>query len=182
MIHELNHKMSKINSLTDTLIKYPKHQFRYCLHRFCYDSKVNYWLRTQLPYHGNRFVDGFREQQMRLVASYHGVLDKSEVQSNWADVYEWYERATLPIEKGGMAIRNMGVVALTAFACSLTASLKHMANIFPEWITLEQRGNQMQFSCDASPEVSAQVLHYVELYRRRVPQGAFKETTASRLS
>ena len=97
------------------------------------------------------------------------------MQSNWADVYEWYERATLPIEKGGMAIRNMGVVALTAFACSLTASLKHMANIFPEWITLGQRGNQMQFSCDASPEVSAQVLHYVELYRRRVPQGAFKE-------
>ena len=68
-----------------------------------------------------------------------------------------------------MAIRNMGVVALTAFACSLTASLKHMANVFPEWITLGQRGNQMQFSCDASPEVSAQVLHYVELYRRRVP-------------
>ena len=33
----------------------------------------------------------------------------------------------------------------------------------------------MQFSYDASPEVSAQVLHYVELYRRRVPQGAFKE-------
>ena len=62
--------MSKINSLTDTLIKYPKHQFRYYLHRFCYDSKINYWLRTQLPYHGNRFVDGFREQQMRLVASY----------------------------------------------------------------------------------------------------------------
>ena len=71
----------------------------HCLHRFCYDSKVNYWLRTQLPYHGNRFVDGFREQQMRLVASYHGVSDKSEVQSNWADVYEWYERATLGDER-----------------------------------------------------------------------------------
>ena len=66
---------------------------------------------------------------MRLVASYHGVSDKSEVQSNWADVYEWHERATLPIEKGGMAIRNMGVVALTAFACSLTASLKHIAQL-----------------------------------------------------
>merc|ERR1711871_1368616 len=92
---------------------------------------------------------------MRLVASYHGVSDKYEVDANWPDVYEWYERATLPIEKGGMAIRNMAVVALTAFVCSLTASLKHMANIFPE--------------------MSAQILHYVELYRRRVPQGVFKE-------
>ena len=68
---------------------------------------------------------------MRLVASYHGISDKTEVDSNWQEVYEWYERSTLPIEKGGMAIRNMAVVALTAFACSLTASLKHMANIFP---------------------------------------------------
>ena len=64
-----------------------------------------------------------------------------------------------------MAIRNMGVVALTAFACSLAASLKHMASIFPEWITLGQQGDQMQISHDASPEIemSAQVLHYIEL-------------------
>ena len=37
-------------------------------------------------------------------------------------------------EMGGMAIRNMGVVALTAYACSLVASLKRMATTFPEWI------------------------------------------------
>ena len=61
------------------------------------------------------------------------LLDRSILDfSVCATVYEWYERATLPIEKGGMAIRNMGVVALTAFACSLAASLKHMASIFPE--------------------------------------------------
>jgi hypothetical protein len=174
VIHELGNKMRKINNLTDVLIQHPKHQFRYYLHRFYYDSKVNYWLRTQLPYHGNRLVDGFREQQMRLVASYHGVSEKIEVENNWPVVYEWYERATLPIEKGGMAIRNMGVVALTAFACSLAASLKHMASIFPEWVTLGQ-GDQMQISHDASPEMSAQVLHCIELYRRRVPQGMFKE-------
>ena len=87
----------------------------------------------------------------------------------------WHEKATLPIEKGGMAMRNMGVVALTAFACSLAASLKHMASIFPEWITLGQRSDQMQISHHASPDMSDQVLHYVELYRRQVPQGVFKE-------
>ena len=70
-----------------------------------------------------------------VVASYHGVSEKVEIENNWPTVYEWYEKAASPIEKGGMAIRNMGVVALTPIACSLAASLKHMAIISPEqWI------------------------------------------------
>ena len=113
---------------------------------------------------------------MRLVASYHGVSEKAEIENNWPIVYEWYEKAVLPIEKGGLAIRNMGVVALTAFACSLVASLKHMATVFPEWITLGQQGELLQISHDASPELSAQVCQCVEQYQRRVPQGAFKES------
>ena len=71
VIHELGSKMNRLEKLTDTLLQYPKVQFRYRLHRFCYDPNVNYWLRTQLPLHGNQFVDWFRGQQMRLVASYH---------------------------------------------------------------------------------------------------------------
>ena len=74
-----------------------------------------------------------------------------------------------------MAIRNMGVVALTAFACSMAASLKRMANIFPEWISLGRQGDLLQVSHDAFLEMSAQVTHYVGEYRRRVPQGIFKE-------
>ena len=77
---------------------------------------------------------------MRLVASYHGVYEVTEFEDRWAEVHGWYERATLPIEMGGMAIRNMGTVALTAFACSWAASLKHMAVIFPERITLGPQG------------------------------------------
>ena len=46
VLHQLNAKMSEINKLTDVLIQYPKSQFRYRLHRFCYDAKVNRWLRT----------------------------------------------------------------------------------------------------------------------------------------
>ena len=113
---------------------------------------------------------------MRLVASHHGISEKSEIENNWPIAYEWYEKAILPIEKGGLAIRNMGVVALNAFACSLAASLKHMATIFPEWITLGQQGSLLQISHDASPELSAQVLQYAQQYQRRVPQGVFKES------
>ncbi len=50
-----------------------------------------------------------------------------------------------------------------------------MATIFPEWVELGQKGELIQVSCDASPEMSAQVLRYVGEYQRRVPQGMFKE-------
>ena len=50
-----------------------------------------------------------------------------------------------------------------------------MAAIFPEWITLGQQNALLRISHDASPEVTTQVLHYVGEYRRRVPQGIFKE-------
>ena len=112
---------------------------------------------------------------MRLVASYHGIYEATEFEDRWADVHGWYERATLPIEMGGMAIRNMGTVALTAFACSWAASLKHMAVIFPERIALGPQGDFLQFSQQTSSEIGAQVLSSVGEYRRLVPQGRFKE-------
>ena len=49
---------------------------------------VNYWLwlKAQLPHHGRRFVDDFRKQQMRLVASYYGVYEMNELEDRWSDV------------------------------------------------------------------------------------------------
>ena len=91
---------------------------------------------------------------MRLVASYHGVYDAIEFDDKWSDVHDWYERATLPIEMGGMAIRNMGVVALTAFACSFAASLRRMAVIFPELITLGPQGGFLQLTQTTPSETS----------------------------
>lgn len=63
---------------------------------------------------------------MRLVASYHPAYDENELIRRWSIIHEWYERATTPIEKGGMSRRSVGAVALTAFACSIAASLKHI--------------------------------------------------------
>ena len=41
---------------------------------------------------------------------------------------------------------------------------------------LEQQGDVLQISHGAFPEASAQVLQSTEQYRRRVPQGIFKES------
>ena len=57
----------------------------------------------------------------------------------------------------------------------MAASLKRMANIFPEWISLGRQGDLLQVSHEAFSEMSAQVIHYVGEYRKRVPQGIFKE-------
>ena len=58
---------------------------------------------------------------MRLVTLYHDVCEATEFEDRWSDVHGWRERAPSPIEMGGVATRDAGVVALTAFARSLAA-------------------------------------------------------------
>ena len=66
---------------------------------------------------------------------------------------------------GGMAIRNMGVVALTAFACSFAASLRHMAVIFPELITLGPQGGFLQLTQSIPSEISVQLGLHLKFLR-----------------
>ena len=47
-----------------------------------------------------------------------------------------YERVALPIEKGGMALNNTAFISLTAFACSIAASMKELAKVFLDWIEI----------------------------------------------
>ena len=114
-MYALQHKIESIRKLTQTLLRYPNVQARRYLHRFCYNSKVNYWLRTQFPSHVAPFVQDFKESQARLIASYHRLHDVNDFNFN-ADqdhMMALYERAALPIEKGGMALNNVAFISLT---------------------------------------------------------------------
>ena len=76
---------------------------------------------------------------MRLVASYHGVCEITEFENRWSDVHEWYERATLPIEMGGMAIRNMGTGLSTSPLVLLVIALwSRQQNAFHVWQCLKE--------------------------------------------
>ena len=58
-------------------------------------------------------------QQMKLLAafySYHGAHDANDLNRNRRQIAELYEIAALLIDKGGMALSNVGLVSLTAFA------------------------------------------------------------------
>lgn len=121
------------------------------------DAKINYWLRTQLPAHAIGFVKDSQTKQIKLVASYYGIDDEEEFNRKWPFIHEWYERAALPIKKGSMALKNVGAVAFTAFVCSIASSLKHLATIFPDWITLAQDGALTHITQDNSLEKSAHV-------------------------
>ena len=94
---------------------------------------------------------------MKLLASYHGLYDESDLTRAWPSFREVYERAALPINKGGMELRSVKLVFLTAFACSLVASLKHLAKAFPDWINLDRDGNLLRVAFDRSPDMSRQV-------------------------
>ena len=76
-----------------------------------------------------------------------------------------YERVALPIEKGGMALNNTAFISLTAFACSLAASMKELAKVFPDWIEIVNDGALVSVLYDKSPDVAAQIVKFVSQYR-----------------
>ena len=63
-----------------------------------------------------------------------------------------------------MALRNVGRAALTAYVCSIASSLKYLATIFPDWITLAQDGALTQIAQGGSLEMSAQVMRSPKMY------------------
>ena len=96
---------------------------------------------------------------MKLLASYHGIYDDNDFNRSRDQIAELYERAALPIEKGGMGLRNISLISLTAFPCSLAVSLKDLAKSFPNWIVLGREGTFLRISEDESPNLAAQVLN-----------------------
>ena len=113
--------------------------------------------------------------QARLIASYHGVNDVNDFNSDQAHMMALYERAALPTEKGGMALSNVAFVSLTAFACSLAASIRELAKVFRDWIEVDNGGELVSVSQNKAPDVAAQVINFADQYRVLAPQGLFKE-------
>ena len=116
------------------------------MHKTCFNAKINYWMRAQYPAHTTPFVNDFKELQMKLLASYHGIYDDNDFNRSRDQIAELYERAALPIEKGGMGLRNISLISLTAFPCSLAVSLKDLAKSFPNWIVLGREGSLLRIS------------------------------------
>ena len=171
----LRPKMEGLRKLARALLRYPNVQARYLLHKICFNAKINYWMRAQYPAHTAPFVNDFKEEQMKLLASYHGIYDDDDFNSSRVQIAELYERAALPIDKGGMGLRNISLISLTAFPCSLAASLKDLAKYFPNWIALGGDGAFLRIVEDESPDLAAQVLNSIAQYRAHAPEGFFRE-------
>ena len=76
----------------------------------------------------------------------------------------------LPIEKGGMALNNVVFVSLTAYACSIAASTKELAKVFPDWIKIGSDGKLANIVCHKSPDVTDQIVDFAHEYRVIAPQ------------
>ena len=74
-----------------------------------------------------------------------------------------------------MALNNVAFVSLTAFACSIAASMKELAKVFPDWIKIGSDGKLLNVVCHKSPDVAGQIVDFANEYRLLAPQGPFKE-------
>ena len=126
--------MEVIKNVADILLKYPNSQARFNIHRHYFNQKINYWLRSQFPEDCKDFLADFKKTQMRLIASYHGIYDQETFNDQLELFTDLYKRVSFPIANGGLALRCIDSVYLTAFVCSMTASSTHLSNHFPEWI------------------------------------------------
>ena len=126
--------MKGIKSVADLLLNYPNSQARYLIHKYCYNEKINFWLRAQFPDDSKQFLDDFKRTQISLIASYHGYYDQKKIDDQPKLFSDLYKRVSFSIEDGGMALRSIDSVYLTAFICSMAASSNYLAKNFPQWI------------------------------------------------
>ena len=175
VVASLRPKMDSLRELSQILLRYSNVQARYFLHKICFNGKINYWMRAQYPHHTTPFVNEFKDLQMKLLASYHGIYDHEDFNRSRDHIAELYERTALPIEKGGMGLRNISLISLTAFPCSLAVCLKDLAKYFPNWIALGREGGFLRISEDKSPDLANQVINLIDQYRTLVPEGFFRE-------
>ena len=119
--NSLDNKMKGIQSVADDLVKYPNSQARYLIHKYCYNQNINYWLRNQFPEDSKDFLDEFKQTQTRLIASYHGIYDQDTVNNQPELFMDLYKRVSFPVAQGGLALRSMDSVFITAFMCSMAA-------------------------------------------------------------
>ena len=174
--NSLNTKMHNINEVADILLKYPNTQARYNIHRYCFNEKINYWLRTQFPQDCKKFLASFKKTQTTLIASYHGIYDRQTINDQLPALNDLYTRVSFPIANGGLALRCIDSVFLTAFLCSMAASAIHLSNHFPLWIQTSTVDNVHQITSineTISRSTSDQLMHSVQEIQSKVTNDPF---------
>ena len=174
--NSLSIKINEIKSLSDDLLKYPNSQARYYIHKYCFNEKINYWLRAQFPDDSKNFLDDFKRIQLSLIASYHGIYDQEKIDKDPMLFLDLYKRASFPIDDGGLALRSIDNVYLTAFICSMAASSKFLAKNFPQWIqfSIVDDVPQIAINENISLHTSNQIMFCVQKIQSIVPNGHFE--------
>ena len=178
--NSLDSKMEVIKNLADTLLKYPNSQARFYILKHCFNQKINYWLRSQFPEDCKDFLDDFKKTQMKLIASYHGIYDQETFNNQLELFTDLYKRASFPIANGGLALRSIDSVYLTAFVCSMAASFTHLANHFSEWIQTIIVDNVHKITStneNISPYTNDQIMYCVQKVQSIVPNRYFENLT-----
>ena len=168
-------KTQSLEFETEALLNYPNSQARCYLHKYCFNEKINYWLRTQFPDHTKGLLSTFKSYQVRLIASYHGVYQKDDVLSQLQTFEDLYTRVAFKVENGGMSLRSVQWVHTTAFLCSMAASLPDLAKVFPLWIQCDDAGRLIRVDERASPPTSTQIFNSIQSFQQASLDRTFDE-------
>ena len=91
-----------------------------------------------------------------------------------------YKRVSFPIANAGLALRSIDSVYLSAFICSMAASSKYLAKIFPDWIQTSIVDNVHKITSineNISPYTDNQIMYCAEKIQSIVPNGHFEGLT-----
>ena len=175
----LQKKADQLEHLSNILIEFPNPQARYYIHRSCFNSKVNYWFRTQFPHDSEQLLHHFTSLQIKLIASYHGILNKNDMEYHHNDLHSLYRRVILPINQGGMALRSMRSVHLSGYVCSMAASIHEISKFFPGWIRFDIQGKITHINDNRSDLYGPEIKVIVENIHSAAPFLGFDECISS---
>ena len=111
---------------------------------------------------------------MRLIASYHGIYDQETFNDQLELFTDLYKRVSFPIANGGLALRCIDSVYLTAFVCSMAASSTHLSDHFPEWIQTSIVDNVHKITPineNISLYTNDQIMYCAQKIQSKVPNG-----------
>ena len=123
--------------------------------------RINYLLRTHFSEHSKPLVDGFKDLQFKLIASYQGKCYEEGVPVDpWLRSY-LLTRAALKIKEGGLSLGCWDATHIAAFLSSLVASIPHLAKVFPSWANLDRNGKIVSVSDERCPYITGQIMQVV---------------------
>ena len=123
-------KCAQLSETADTLCLFPDNQIKNLMLRWCFSSKINFWLRTHNPQETGQLVDDFVLMQKQILCSILNPIKRTLFDADNMDDLLWAQ-SQLNINQGGLGLGNHSEVRHAAFTASFTESMAYIQRVLP---------------------------------------------------